>query len=467
MGYRAEGKKRTGINGRSRRYVLLLITLSFSLLLSEPSFCNGSNDLDGRIKDSIEKGIKWLLSQQRKDGSFNGYYRNKFPMGVSALCLYALLSADTPPDSRAVRRAFAYLSKLPMRRVYSVSLLLLAVETMFRKQALKISAKNPDEKERSLFEEADKVYKNIVNNCTRWLIRTQRGDGLWSYGTGKRRGDGSNTQFALLALYSALRLGVDVPSVVFKRALKGILALQRSKGNLLKEPFEVPAADYSVAELRSGLLTPKPQKKQKAPRAGIEKGSKDRMKVRGVSYKIRQPISFSMTAAGLSDMVICKFALDAEEYEKFKGVADRAIRDAAAYIAAHYPYRAFDDEGWKWNTQRNGHERVGGVWGYYRLYSLERAGTMALLERFGEHNWYKDGAKLLVVSQAPDGSWGRRCTICTSFALLFLSRSTVAPAKIKKEDVNRLEERKRLPAPKEGAEKEPLGRRSKISGIRL
>jgi len=465
MGYGAKRGERT--NGRLRRYFLLVVTLFFSLLFSEPSLCGGGDDLDRQIKDSIKKGVEWLLSQQRKDGSFSGYYRNKFPMGVTALCLYALLSADTPPESRAVRRALARLAKLPMKRVYSVSLLLLAVETMFRKQALKISEKNPNEKEKHLFEEADEVYKNIVNNCTRWLIRRQRRDGLWSYGTGKRRGDGSNTQFALLALYSALRLGVDVPSVVFERALKGVLAIQRSKGTPLKEPFGVPAADYSVAELRSGHLRQRPQKRRKASRTGVEGREMGGMKVRGVSYRMRQPVSFSMTAAGLSDMVICKFALNTDRYEKLKDVADAAIRDAAAYIATHYPYRAFNDERWKWETQRSGCERVGGVWGYYRLYSLERAGTMALLEWFGEHNWFKDGAKLLVVSQAPDGSWGRRCTVCTSFALLFLSRSTVAPVKIEKEDINRLEERKRLPAPKEGAEKEPLGRRGETSGIGL
>jgi len=59
---------------------------------------------------------------------------------------------------------------------------------------------------------------------------------------------------------------------------------------------------------------------------------------------------------------------------------------------------------------------------FYRLYSLEKFADLCGIESFGIHNWYKRGAACVLERQSPDGSFGSY--IDTSFALLFLTRST-------------------------------------------
>ena len=68
-------------------------------------------------------------------------------------------------------------------------------------------------------------------------------------------------------------------------------------------------------------------------------------------------------------------------------------------------------------------------WLFYYLYSLERVGRVLGLDFIGTHEWYPEGAKYLLSTQKPDGSWIGKSEeedprLATSFALLFLTRST-------------------------------------------
>jgi len=65
----------------------------------------------------------------------------------------------------------------------------------------------------------------------------------------------------------------------------------------------------------------------------------------------------------------------------------------------------------------------------YYMYALERAGMLYDTVKFGDHDWYQEGAKLLVHSQNDDGSWGKnekveKNTHDTCFAILFLKKAT-------------------------------------------
>jgi hypothetical protein len=59
---------------------------------------------------------------------------------------------------------------------------------------------------------------------------------------------------------------------------------------------------------------------------------------------------------------------------------------------------------------------------FYTLYSLEKAGDLGGVERFGGRSWYEEGARRLLEKERPGGGWGTY--IDTSFALLFLTRAT-------------------------------------------
>jgi len=59
----------------------------------------------------------------------------------------------------------------------------------------------------------------------------------------------------------------------------------------------------------------------------------------------------------------------------------------------------------------------------YYMYALERAGMLYGTEMMGKHKWYPEGAKVLIETQAANGSWGAG-TVDTCFAILFLKRAT-------------------------------------------
>jgi hypothetical protein len=73
-----------------------------------------------------------------------------------------------------------------------------------------------------------------------------------------------------------------------------------------------------------------------------------------------------------------------------------------------------------------------GVWYYYYMYGLERAGMLYGTERIGRHWWYLEGARRLLELQSPQGGWtvvGKNKAWAdpvrdTCFAILFIQRAT-------------------------------------------
>jgi hypothetical protein len=65
--------------------------------------------------------------------------------------------------------------------------------------------------------------------------------------------------------------------------------------------------------------------------------------------------------------------------------------------------------------------------GYYYLWSIERVGVGYNLRVIGNRDWYQVGATLLVASQGADGSWQNEYgpVVDTCFALLFLKRANL------------------------------------------
>src|SRR5581483_5981954 len=137
----------------------------------------------------------------------------------------------------------------------------------------------------------------------------------------------------------------------------------------------------------------------------------------------QKKVTGSMTTSGLAALLVCKAQLDGTPlFEKqLKGPVNKAIRDAAAWIATNYSVEQ--------NPHADGHH-------YYYMYGLERGGMIGLIPKFGDHDWYKDGTKMFLHAQKDDGSWdaGMRGTSGpvpdTAFALLFLSKGTTPVVRI-------------------------------------
>ena len=229
---------------------------------------------------------------------------------------------------------------------------------------------------------ADELGKDFarIERLTRLLVRTQctRGpnSGLWGYhlvGRGGSPGgngeDHSNGQFAVLALRDAAYAGIEIDRTVWERTHEHWLRTQRTDG--------------------------------------------------GWGYKPNDPAKGSMTTAGLSTLAVTTRMLQDDS---------DVDRDGRPDCCASHPVPDAFEKGRKWlarhfsvNTNPPGQN-----WHYYYLYGLERAGRLGNVRFFGQHDWYRQGARYLVAAQNGDGGWNERSgstpVLSSSFALLFLAK---------------------------------------------
>ncbi len=393
---------------RTRRSILALL-LAAALLAAAPALA-GPDEKSGeqvhkafndlypvafrvKVGAALDKGKAWLLSSQRPDGSWSFFtHRRAFPMGSNALALLTLLKCGVPRDDPAVVRAFRHLRTLPLRRVYSVSVLLLALDAKYAPARDPFAVESFDRYGNR--QRKDPCHKEITPEDLAWmkegvayLLEHRRADGYWRY---PQDGfDLSNTQFALLGLHAATRCGIKVSQHVWLDALRFCLGHQDKTG----EPVM-----YKANEVRG--------------RYRFE--WTERAIARGFKYHFDSPqASASMTTAGLASLVVCQNRL--WRARAFKGQlradARRGIRDAMAWLQQHFTV-----------TSNPGGQRR---WHWYYLYGLERAGVLGRFRFLGTHDWYKEGADFLLARQEPEGWWTTNVHWEGScFALLFLKRAT-------------------------------------------
>jgi hypothetical protein len=176
-------------------------------------------------------------------------------------------------------------------------------------------------------------------------------------------GDLSNTQYAALGLRAAVQAGCTVPAETWKRLGRALLEYRTSDGGFAY----VDSSTESTG---------------------------------------------SMTVAGIGTLALCESELArAGALEPDLELPMRAARAAGiAWIEKHF---AVD------------HNPRNGGWVHYYLYGMERVGALSGVERFGAHDWYREGATHLLATQGGDGEWPstfeREGTL---FALLFLRRAT-------------------------------------------
>jgi hypothetical protein len=398
----------------------------------EPKKMPEHDEFREKIVKAISRGVGYVRLLGKSDGSFVSGYSYSYPAGPSALALLTLLKCGEDRDSKIIANGFEYLSKKPLRRTYSASLYMLALEAKFEPHGEEIDPRSPfDQQLKKRFSRyASKAEKEKASSIVSWLRDAQLSNGMWSYAglstsssTNRRRrigrGDGSNTQFAVLALYDAHRLGVTIPKETVSRLANAYLENQQRNGPKIKA-FPVPAADMPIQKLRQAEK--KALNKKKGPHTvrldELYGGTTGRhsMHAKGWGYSggQRSGAYLSMTCAGVCNMVLAKAVLERTSgYARSRDKIDQSIRNGTGYISRNLE----DIIKHARRTGRNG-------WGlYYTLYSVERAGMLTLCEKFGKHLWYKEGAKALMNLQNPDGSWGNSLED-TCFALLFLSRST-------------------------------------------
>jgi hypothetical protein len=308
------------------------------------------------VRTAIRRGVEYLKSQQDKvNGSWPEHPGQ--PGGMTALCTLALLTAGESPASREMQLALNYLRGLPdPTDTYAVAL-----------QTMALAAAEP-EKDRA-----------IIARNARWLENAQMKDGpqagMWGYKFDGRRADNSNTQFALLALYEAERVGIGIEPNVWRLSLEHFRSTQRADGS------------WTYFEQQPPL-----------------------------------PSTGSMTCAGVGSMLICSDRLGLREAEVLPNgsVQCCGLQSSDDHI----------ERGIAWLGKQSLNDNPGmSAWHLYYLYGIERVGRLSGRRFLGDLDWYRSGAAVLLRSRDTlNGQWKgggiieSNPVLGTSFALLFLAK---------------------------------------------
>ncbi len=321
-----------------------------------------------QVVASIDKAVVFLKRTQNNNGTWSDH--PGFEGGVTALCTLALLNAGVEPRDPVIQKSLAYLRTLAPTQTYVVSLAL-----------MDFCAAEP---KRDLL---------VIRQLAKWLEDNQvtQGDGKggWYYPLPTvGAADESNSQFALLALYEAERVGVKVNDKTWRLALQYWQRRQNFDGSW-------------------GYLG----------KAGTG----------------------SMTCAGITSVIIAAGELNRGDVE---------IIGDQVNCCGHQQSNQAVDNGLRW-LDRNFSVHVNpgggtprGMQGnlLYYLYGVERAGRMTARRFIGRHDWYREGVDALVRSQDPlSGYWKgaghaeQNPYVGTSFGLLFMAkgRRPVLVAKLK------------------------------------
>jgi hypothetical protein len=145
----------------------------------------------------------------------------------------------------------------------------------------------------------------------------------------------------------------------------------------------------------------------------------------GWSYHGREGQTYDkMTAAGAYAWIICRISLD-EKLSPEEAAGTERGRGALMWLARSAELKPLSSPP-----------------DYYLLYSLERLCMVSKVERLGTHDWYAEGASLLVRSQTREGGWSGSYSpvVDTCMALLFLRKAFIARPDVATETAPRVSE---------------------------
>jgi hypothetical protein len=364
------------------------------------------------IADAIKRGVAALRKMQERNGSFvdqGGTFARDFPVGTTALALMALVHSGVKVDDPAVRSGLAWVQGQALRKTYEVAATLMLLETKYLPlEQVEDVADLTEEKARDAVRKAiTREDLAFAERCAKWLLEKQTKDGTWGYPEGGETHDHSNTQYALLGLKSAARMGVSIPESVWKRIAAHWIDAQRISG----EKVELRIEGYEGQEPGAGQ-TRAGETFLQGPWGYLVKKPEGLMELVDRGYG-------SMTCAGLTSLIIAESELAARGAldDAARRRIEQAKKQGLAWLQENYSIRGTPPAAGFWS-----------VFYFYYLYSLERVGVLYGIRRLGGHDWYLEGAVLLCRQQREDGSWLSYDEIPvadTSFALLFLKKATV------------------------------------------
>ena len=311
------------------------------------------------VRKAIKRGVDNLKKSQKADGSWAGV--SGYEGGSTAMITLALLNTGENPRSVQIEKALKLILAIPRSKTYEVSL-----------RVMVLSAADP----------TGKRFRATIQGDIDWLLKVQADSGGWGYGDAGGS-DGSNSQFALLALSEASKYDIVIPKKHWQEA---------------KDYW------FDLYSERNG----------------------------GFGYQAGGTVLGSMTCAGVASLIIVRgnlFDINAAANgaqaiccggpnDAIQPLLDKSFE----WLANHFTVKGNPTGKGSQSRQR-----------FYYLYALERAGRFSGRRFLGPHDWYRVGAANLVKTQRASGAWaaGNRGranfgesneTITTAFSLLFLAK---------------------------------------------
>ena len=259
-----------------------------------------------------------------------------------------------------------------------------------------------------------KKYQTEIQFLVQHIIKRQNEDGSWSY-LGTSQGDTSQSQYAVLALWSAQQNGVQLNHEPMLKALKWFLSVQREDGSFVYHPSLGIAAQTQTPTL--SMTT--------AGAGSIYVAEHFLTTILGRAGDTENEENFvlpvTVTFAGSTE--------NGAEFKEPKVITRFAIPDTSKAKAL----------GNKWLKDR--FRKPPAKWMLYYMYSYERFASFRELSQRkfeSEPAWYNWGIEHLKKHRNAGGTWsesGIHNCVATAFAVLFLTRSTKATLDSKREMV--------------------------------
>lgn len=454
--------------------------------VSELDFQAAPGSFEGKVEDAVERGCNWLKKQQLENGlwpdgtnpTYGGGTPHKYEVGRSAFPIWALCKSGVFADDPAIEKAMNWLRKNyeawapqppapnPSWCTYENACVVNAIEAYYISKWEAVDAKLDNPKNRVKRDADGKVMKDangkpipitrwgteekgakkkkkdrkitldpkdrkLAERATKALVEAFQkgayGTGGWRYnnpdGNPGPKIDVSATQYAMLGFGAASRLGISYKKDCLIDAYKFFMAEQDKDG---------PAV--AREEKKEGE---EEKKEEEKPKKDPDKGTKVREykpkakdRARGWGYCRKDihskgdEISYgSMTCAGICGLTVLRDELIddptmASKYTKdMDAKCNQAIADGLAWMVANWSVK---------NNPARGMYRF-----YYYLYALERLAMLGGLDYIGKHDWYYEGALVMLEQQDAEGGWTKvgnevepAHIYNTCYALLFLKRAT-------------------------------------------
>jgi len=259
------------------------------------------------------------------------------------------------------------------------------------------------------------AYRIQLQLIVDYLVQSQQPNGAWFYDRQIEPdcGDTSITQYAIMGLWAASRVGIEIPIEVWEKAARWHIDKQRDDGGFVYHPFERKQYHDPEHHRTTDTMTTAGTSSMLIIRRMLFDDVELDPEVRPADAKKR----FGVLERFVDGTPPVKRTVRGTPTMKPAAI-DSSLRESTRWMGAHF------------GEKNANHE----TWFAYHLYSIERVAALMDVVRIGGHDWYEEGADELLKRQSPDGSWSDHCgpQAATAMGLMFLSKATttiVAPKK--------------------------------------